>query len=415
MITLGSLFDGIGGFPLAASRNGIKPAWASEIEGVPIAITKKQFPHMTHLGDITKINGSKIEPVDIISFGSPCQDLSIAGNRKGLEGERSSLFLHAIRIIQQMRAATNNKYPRWAIWENVPGAFSSNKGEDFRRVLQEITESEIPMPVNGRWAASGLVKLPERGIAWRVLDAQYWGVPQRRKRIFLIADFRENSRPEVLFEPEGLSRDIETGESEGQEVAGNVGKSFGFQSNASITDNFPILTEKTPPLRTTTQMSLIHPKTTGTQCASGAGLNRPSGNGNMLDFVVCIQGNCIDRADTAGCNGAGAKENISYTLNTVDRHAVCYGVDCRNIVFNSELSSTLQVKNNGGHSLNYQIVDDYTIRRLTPLECERLQGFPDEWTAGHSDTKRYRALGNSIAVPCAEFIFQKIMENMREG
>ena len=135
---LGSLFDGSGGFPLAGTMCGITPAWASEIEPYPIAVTKARFPNMKHLGDITKIDGAKIEPVDVVTFGSPCQDLSVAGKQKGLAGERSGLFLEAIRIIKEMRTATNGKYPTFIIWENVPGAYSSNKGEDFRTVLQEV-------------------------------------------------------------------------------------------------------------------------------------------------------------------------------------------------------------------------------------------------------------------------------------
>ena len=143
---LGSLFDGIGGFPLAGRRYGITPVWASEIEPWPIKVTEHHFPDMIHLGDLTKISGAEIEPVDIITFGSPCQDLSVAGKREGLAGERSGLFMDAIRIIRQMRDATGGEYPRFAVWENVPGAFSSNKGEDFRAVLEEIAEAEIPMP-----------------------------------------------------------------------------------------------------------------------------------------------------------------------------------------------------------------------------------------------------------------------------
>lgn len=218
---LGSLFDGIGGFPLAAQRLGVEPVWASEIEKAPIAITTKQFPNMKHLGDICKINGAEIEPVDIISFGSPCQDLSVAGKRAGLDGERSGLFMEAVRIIREMRLKTNGEYPKAILWENVPGALSSNHGEDFRSVLEEITEAEIPMPNNGRWADSGMFATDSCSLGWRILDAQFWGVPQRRRRIFLVAswvrtcsgktelpvgDIGVYCRPEILFEQEGLSR-----------------------------------------------------------------------------------------------------------------------------------------------------------------------------------------------------------------
>lgn len=151
-ITLGSLFDGIGGRLLAATECGIKPLWSSEIDEFPVAVSKYHFPDVAQLGDITKINGADVEPVDIICAGSPCQNLSIAGNRKGLDGEESGLFIHSVRIVREMQEATNGEYPKWFVWENVPGAFSTNKGNDFRAVLEEITETEIPMPRSGRWS-----------------------------------------------------------------------------------------------------------------------------------------------------------------------------------------------------------------------------------------------------------------------
>ena len=205
-MTLGSFFDGIGGSLLAAEHAGITPVWASEIEAFPCSVTKKHFPNVMHMGDITKINPDTLPPVDIICAGSPCQDLSIAGKRKGLDGERSSLFKTAISIFHQTRERTGR--PRFFVWENVPGAFSSNKGMDFRAVLEEIGQTEIPIPPNGRWANAGLAELPQCQIAWRVLDAQYWGVPQRRRRIFLVADFAADGRRarEILFEPEGVQR-----------------------------------------------------------------------------------------------------------------------------------------------------------------------------------------------------------------
>ena len=218
-LTLGSLFDGIAGFPYAAEQFGIETLWTSEIEPAPCEISKHRFPSAIQLGDVTKINGAEIPPVDIISFGSPCQDMSIAGNRAGLEGERSNLFHEAVRIIREMRDKTNEEYPTYAIWENVPGAFSSNKGEDFRRVLEEITETEIPLPQGGKWAESGLVELSDRSVAWRVLDAQYWGVPQRRKRIYLVADLRGKRAAEILFKCESVSGDTSEGGETREEVA----------------------------------------------------------------------------------------------------------------------------------------------------------------------------------------------------
>ena len=208
-LTLGSLFDGLGGWLLAAKENGIRPIWSSEIDDFPMAVSKYHFPEVQQLGDITKLDGAELPPVDIICAGSPCQDLSIAGKREGLAGERSGLFRKAIDIVRGMRKATNGECPKWFVWENVPGAFSSNKGHDFRAVLEEITETDIPMPDSGRWSKGGLVRSPKCNVAWRTLDAQYWGVPQRRARIFLIAGFGADSRPEVLFEPESLFRNTE--------------------------------------------------------------------------------------------------------------------------------------------------------------------------------------------------------------
>ena len=225
MLTLGSLFDGSGGFPLAGMINGICPVWASEIEPYPLRVTAERFPNMKQLGDVTKINGAEIEPVDIITFGSPCQDLSVAGKRAGIhEGARSSLFFHAVRIMKEMREATNGVYPRIVIWENVHGAFSSNGGEDFRAVLQALCEiadggADVPRPAKGKWGGAGAIVGDGYSIAWRTYDAQYWGVPQRRRRIYLVADLGGERAGEILFEQEGVRGDSAQGIPQGQETA----------------------------------------------------------------------------------------------------------------------------------------------------------------------------------------------------
>lgn len=217
-MTLGSLFSGSGGFELAGLAAGIEPLWASEIEPLPILVTQKNIPEMEHFGDISKINGAEIPKVDIITGGSPCQDMSIAGKREGLDGDRSGLFREFIRIVKEMRQDDRNAgrteiRPRFMVWENVPGAFSSNKGADFREVLQSIVEINdgsvfIPGPEKGKWKNAGCIVADNFSIAWRVLDAQYWGVPQRRRRIFLVADFGGWAAPEILFKREGLSRNF---------------------------------------------------------------------------------------------------------------------------------------------------------------------------------------------------------------
>jgi DNA (cytosine-5)-methyltransferase 1 len=193
-------------------------------------VTAYHFPEVTQLGDITKINVNELEPVDIVCAGSPCQDLSVAGKRAGLEGERSGLFHTAIRLVHELRARTGK--PRYFVWENVPGAFSSNRGADFRAVLEEISEVEIPMPKDNKWASAGMVEWDGGSLAWRVLDAQYWGVPQRRKRIFLIADFAGLTAGEILFESKSMSGDSAQGDGEVQEATTGTGRS----TNISIYD-----------------------------------------------------------------------------------------------------------------------------------------------------------------------------------
>ncbi len=210
-LTLGSLFDGSGGFPLGGLLTGqITPLWSSEVEPFAIRVTTKRLPEVKHYGDVSAINGAELPPVDIITFGSPCQDMSIAGKRDGLDGSRSSLFYEAIRIVKEMRCKTNGAKPRFIVWENVPGAFSSNKGQDFKAVLEAVIgvkepSAEVPAPDKKGWPDADYYLGDGWSVAYRVFDAQWWGVPQRRKRIYLIADFADHSAPKVLFESEGVS------------------------------------------------------------------------------------------------------------------------------------------------------------------------------------------------------------------
>ena len=229
-LTLGSLFSGSGGFELGAVLSGITPIFNAEVEPFPIRVTTKRFPNMKHYGDVSKLNGEEVPPVDIITFGSPCQDMSVAGKRSGLDGERSSLFYQAVRIVKEMRCKTNGKYPRFVVWENVPGAFSSNKGEDFKAVLEEICkikDESISVPQSDKWTNAGEIVAEGFSLAWRVLDAQYWGVPQRRKRIYLVADFTGQCAGKVLFESEGVSGYPPKGICSWQGTAGNTESSTG--------------------------------------------------------------------------------------------------------------------------------------------------------------------------------------------
>lgn len=447
-MTLGSLFDGSGTCPLAATLCGITPVWASEIEPYPIRVTKKNFPEMLHLGDITQINGAEIEPVDIVTFGSPCTGLSIAGKQKGLfEDKRSNLFFEAIRVIKEMRNVTHGEYPRYVVWENVPGAFSSNQGRDFLAVLRAFVEAagghdaDVPEPQRkGRtdrlaWRNAGCIVGEGYSVAWRVLDAKYWGVPQRRKRIYLVADFGGQRAGEILFKREGLLRNIKAGgEARKEDSGAAVGSADRDYRVFDITG--------------TTSNSMKSP--TQDSCFRERKVTR------TLDTWV----------DTPECNQGG--------------NVVVYAADCRNLRLTEEVSGTLQAK---GYSLNYQNpivydargngdgkivptltgdhesrVTDYTalcafmggqgakaggigysetvsptlkaapsgsntvpdiaywlkkawryfVRRLTPLECCRLQGFPDWWEDGvdGSDSARYKMWGNGMALPCVLYVME---------
>lgn len=452
-----SLFDGSGGFPLAASLCGIEPVYAAEVEPYPIAVTKNRFPKMKHLGDVSKVKGGEIEPVDIITFGSPCQDMSIAGKRAGLkhadmgddETTRSGLFLEAIRIIKEMREATNGVYPRYAIWENVPGAFSSNRGEDFRTVLEEfirVKEKDAVMPAvpQAGWAYADCISGDGWSIAYRVFDAQYWGVPQRRRRIYLVADFRGECAQEILFKRESLRGYFEAGRTPWQGIAADaqncVGTAIGgvdrynqsflpglaqtlrasgggdctpnsmksknphsgcraVEIAKTLDTGYPdpsknqggiaivekiilddqggqqisVCTDgKSPTLRAEAHGNVpcvINKKTLVYDTrGNGAGETVPTitgdHNNRITDYTaLCCEAvvydganitsplnktnpqagdpchtNGIDRADTAGCNGKGVCEDKCYTLNTIDRHAVCFPQQVYNKFIQEDIS-----------------------------------------------------------------------------
>lgn len=412
----GSLFDGIGGFPLAGTKFGIDFVWASEIEAFPISVTEKHFPNMKHLGDITKINGAEIEPVDVINLGSPCQDLSVAGKRAGFKGPRSGLFMEAVRIIREMREKTNGQYPRFAVWENVPGAFSSKCGADFRAVLEEIAESEIPMPSSGKWATAGMVRSNGREIAWRVLDAQYWGVPQRRKRIFLVADFRGHCASEILFVEESLRGDITKSCGEGQRITRSAETGTDKRREVDVYD-MAHADEGIRTIKNGVVQTLNARMGTGGNQVPLVGYTEP---------IMCFEPGAIpinDKAtrykgggDTRNNDGAGNGLGIgnpgdpSPTLTAGDRHAAAFGeADLHN--YKQDRISTLKASGGclGGGSETF-IAQAYRVRRLTPTECERLQGLPDGYTITDkaSDTARYKALGNGMAQPCVDYVISGI-------
>lgn len=263
-LTLGSLFDGSGGFPLGGLLSGITPVWASEIEPFPIRVTTKRVPFMKHLGDISTVNGGEIEPVDIITFGSPCTDMSVAGKRAGLDGQQSCLFYQAVRIVKEMRCATNDRYPRFIVWENVPGAFSSNKGEDFKAVLEAVCSIKgesvsVPEPPKGKWNGAGTIVADGFSLAWRVLDAQFWGIPQRRKRIYLVADFAGGSAGKILFESEGVSGYSAEGFRAWQRVAGGAAGRAGAAGAVCLNDQGGSRMDVTEEMTCTLRAEAHHP------------------------------------------------------------------------------------------------------------------------------------------------------------
>ena len=563
-LTLGSLFDGIGGFPLVYA--GIKPVWASEIEPFPIRVTEKRLPGMKHYGNIFSLRGAGLEPVDVVTFGSPCQDLSIAGKREGLGGGRSGLFFEAVRIIREMREATDGKYPRWAVWENVPGALSSHDGEDFRQVLESLLrvkdpEANVPLPENHKWLPAGEIMGDGYSLAWRVLDAaQGWGVAQRRKRVFAVLDLAGQRAGQVLFESEGVSgytpprgearQGAAAGAAGGVGAAGCAGRSTGGfctgQSSASRSDGYgeeraPTLRGRKPP-----GVAIGFNPTDGRIRINRDGIcqtlcSRMGTGGNQTPLTLKIRSGCegdgkgalIQRelSATLGCNNdqtlfapvaygicsdqshamlsdnprAGIYE--AETSRTLDQGggnpccnqggiAVCEPAytfrPMMNTQVDQEKAASLMARDHkdpvavsmpayaldracfsAGENAQYRMnvseemaptlvaegpsavtdVDGmYIVRRLTPLECCRLQGFPDGWTENlgtdepteqeiarwfevfedwyrangknvgpsrsrivkwlkdpRTDAAEYKAYGNSVAVPCVFFVLAGIV------
>ena len=596
-LTLGSLFDGSGGFPLAGLLCGITPVWASEIEPFPIRVTTKRLPFMKHYGDISQMDGGRIEPVDIITFGSPCTDMSIAGKRSGLDGQQSVLFYQAIRIIKEMRCATNGKYPRYICWENVPGAFSSNKGEDFKAVLDAVIgviepDAQVPMPEKNLWPYADIYMGDGWSLAYRTLDAQYWGVPQRRKRIFLVADFAADSAGQILFESEGLSGYSAESFRSWQRTAGSAAacagaaggiclndqggirmevshevagtlraethghapcvvdaagfntehsaesRSIGYEEErsptiragkvpAAVYENHSQDTRYTGPLDVAPTVSSNYgmggnnqpfvvkdedtPKTlkirSGCEGGGKGALIQEdksatlSCNNDQTVFVpkaygICskashammsdnphsgiyeadtsrtldtdggnpgcnqggiavvesysIQGSMIGREDKNGPQGDGVNEDVSFTLNTVDRHAVYAMTTGSYTQVEEETAPTLMARDFKDPAT---VNCGYTVRRLTPTECARLQGFPDWWCSDlgtaeptmddlrywysvfethrrvtgsaakprtlkqiakwlkdpYTDAAEYKMWGNGVALPCVYFVLAGIV------
>ena len=554
-LTLGSLFDGSGGFPLGGLISGITPVWASEIEPFPIRVTTKRLPFMKHYGDISQMDGGKIEPVDIICFGSPCTDMSIAGRRAGLEGQQSVLFYEAIRIIKEMRCATNGKYPRWICWENVPGAFSSNGGRDFKAVVDSVIgiveeDAQVPLPEKGKWPQADIYMGEGWSVAYRVLDAQYWGVPQRRKRIFLIGDLTGQCAGEVLFKSEGLSGYSAEGFRAWKRAAGGfekgagasglgvdgynstvspVAATLGVNCGMSTGRNGVVLNDQggnrmdvTHEVTCTLRAEAHHPPVVMDEPpialenhptdgrikvmeddVSQTLTSRMGTGGNNVPLVMKIRCGCegggkgpliqTDKSATLACNNDqtlfipkvyGICSKDSNSMKSDNPHSGFY-----------EAATTRTLDGNGGNPTCNQggvaIVEnktlcaskasffmkadvevastlcatdykdpplinasrEYSVRRLTPTECARLQGFPDWWCDDlaiadptdadiafwtdvwethrrivspntkaksrsqiekwvknpHSDAAEYKMWGNGVALPCVAFVLSGIV------
>lgn len=454
---LGSLFDGSGTCPLAASAVGIIPAWASEIEPFPKAVTQSRFPKMVHLGDITKMNGAEIEPVDVITFGSPCQNLSIAGNGKGLAGQESSLFFEAIRVIQEMRCATNGRFPQIVIWENVYGAFSSTQGEDFRTVIEtlwKICEGDDSVPryaedKQGRqkWPHTGFVLGDHSSIAWRGLDAQGWGVPQRRKRVFVVLDLGGQCAGRILFEREGLRRDFKKVRRTGQTVRPT--------SETSPVEHYRVYAVEN---HAQDSRVSLRPDNTVQTLAGRMG----TGGGNVpLVLVPCfgqasydeyaLTEQAVTLKATGGNYGGGTETlvlepigadfynqaitgGVTMTLAAArpdHHHLPCalipYTLKIRSgcegggkgALIQEDKSATLSCSNDQTlfvptQTENGEVI--YLARKLTPTECASLQGFEKDWCAlvPHKDSAEYKMWGNGMAFPCMLYIMEGVQEVLAE-
>lgn len=419
---------------------------------------------MKHLGDITKIHGDKIEPVDCITFGSPCQGLSMAGKRLGFDDNRSVLFLDAARIIKEMRTATNGMYPTFAVWENVPGAFSSNGGKDFRAVLEELARVEqpdvsIPRPSGrgGRWSKAGAIAGNGWSLAWRQLDAQYWGVPQRRKRIALVVDFGGQRAAEILFEhtslsgnpdesiqaweafarnPEtsitGYDRVVESGNSvTGDAESEGTGRSGGKGTGRVLeSDHRETSTRCTEPVAYTLKIRSGCEgggKGALVQTEKSATLSTLQDQTLFQPVVYDARGNG-DGKIVPTITGDHENRITDYTANAIERKT--FNEQSFSSYKESDKCSTLKAKagniGNGSECLIAEKAIRWIVRRLTPVECERLQGFPDnytnigDWTDSkekkhkYADSPRYKALGNSIALPQWFWLAQRMRPYLKE-
>lgn len=429
----GELFAGIGGFGRAFGNVGVETKWHVEIDKSCQSVLCLRFPNAQVESDVCEVGKHNLDYVDIVSFGSPCQDLSIAGLRKGFQdGTRSNLFFEAARIVREIN-------PRYAIWENVPGALSSHGGADFKSVLESLLDTEVPMPKSGRWATAGMVRTGQKEIAWRILDAQYFGVPQRRRRIFLVFCPRGDSAAEILFESEGVSGDTPPRREAGKEVAYSLRASpsrSGDKGDGGINTTMVVgslSADDGEQGMTTVQAAMsgmlqVAPTLNG----SGAGTSRPGGQGAEIGFYVFDRQRSDEYGEAETVSTVSARDyksatdliatprdsqrarihdanGIAPTLQSGGKAGrneaptIAYTWRRTNFDGQEDLSPTLNMGGGGGG------MPAVGVRRLTPTECLRLQGFPDDWLDGESDTQKYKQCGNAVAVPVVEWIAKRIV------
>lgn len=367
---------------------------------------------MKHLGDICKINGAEIEPVDCITGGSPCQDLSIAGKRAGLAGKRSGLFMEQVRIVKEMRECDRRNgragdmvRPRFLVWENVPGAFSSNEGGDFQAVLEEIihiAEPTVSVPrFEGKWTKAGAIDGDGWSIAWRTHDAQYWGVPQRRRRISVVADFGGDTAGEILFERKSVSGHLAESGAARERLAGNAesGASYAVRIRGGCDGGGKgalVQTEKSGTLGTGNDQTIFCPAVVALDMSHACDVIRDCG-----EIVTSLQ---------ARIGTGGNQVPLTYQMQGFGDYRA------------GEVASSCKQRDfKDGTDL---AITNMAVRRLTPVECERLQGFPDGWTDigewvdeegrthKQADSPRYKALGNSIALPFWYWMFCRMAEHL---
>jgi DNA (cytosine-5)-methyltransferase 1 len=403
-----SLFSGVGGFDLGLERAGMQTVFQCEWDKHATKILERHWPDVPRWDDVSTLTGAHVlqhaPVIDVVAWGSPCQDLSVAGKRAGLGGERSGLFHQGIRIIKEIMGLTNGQYPRISIWENVAGALSSSDGADFGEVLYEMDEAGACFS------------------EWRMLDAQYFGVPQRRRRVFVVSVFDSATAARcpnpLLPVSESVCRDIEASGTERQEPAGTVAESFGSGSYGGWTPTDTAITLSARDYKSSNTLA-VEPFTPSSfaQYEQGVGTLRSNGGDlgggseTLVTFTKATSAVVIREREGKAGGGKGplyGEEKSHSLIASNDQKlfvdAVAYGE------YNDTLGGDVHHALRAGTKQSTGVIEPtMAVRRLTPVECERLMGWPDNWTEGQADTHRYKQCGNGVASPVATWIGQQLI------